>query len=69
MIKELKKKYPKTYKKIVVYLGNDEELNGTHTGWCCDIVDKDNVNYEDFKDVININGDNNPLKEVAVLIS
>ena len=33
LIEKLKKNYPLDYQEIPVYIGNDDELNGIHTGW------------------------------------
>lgn len=58
-------------KALPIYLGNDDELNGIHTGWALDFVDSNNTTDEDEWMVEMINEDrcNIKLNGKAVLIS
>ena len=58
-------------KALPIYLGNDDELNGIHTGWALDFVDSNNTTDEDEFLVEMINEDNHNIKldGKAVLIS
>lgn len=58
-------------KALPIYLGNDDELNGIHTGWALDFVDANNTTDEDKWVVEMINEDhcNIKLDGKAVLIS
>lgn len=57
--------------ELPIYLGNDDELNGIHTAWFIEKVDK-NTDDEDEQYLVNmINEDchNAELKGKAILIS
>ena len=58
-------------KALPIYLGNDDELNGIHTGWALDFVDSHNTTDEDEWMVEMINEDrcNVKLDGKAVVIS
>ena len=58
-------------KALPIYLGNDDELNGIHTGWALDFVDSHNTTDEDEWMVEMINEDrcNIKLDGKAVVIS
>ena len=60
-------------KKLPVYLGDDDELNGIHCGWYTNLVDADNAEDEDSVytvELINENRCNIKLeKGKAILIS
>ena len=58
-------------KALPIYLGNDDELNGIHTGWALDFVDSNNTTDEDEWMVKMINEDrcNVKLDGKAVVIS
>ena len=59
-------------RKLPIYLGNDDELNGIHCGWYTNLVDADNVKNEDDKYIVEmINEDhcNIKLNSKAILIS
>ena len=58
-------------KDLPIYLGNDDELNGIHTGWALDFIDSDNTTDEDEWMVEMINDDrfNIKLNGKAVVIS
>ena len=56
---------------IPVYLGNDDELNGIHNGWCVELIDK-NDNNEDTQyivDMIEQDYATTDLKDKGILIS
>jgi hypothetical protein len=58
-------------KALPIYLGDDDELNGIHTGWALDFVDSNNTTDEDEWMVGMINEDSNnvELNGKAVVIS
>ena len=58
--------------KYPIYLGNDDELNGIHTGWYTNVLDVDNTDEDNqyMIDMINEDCCNVKLtKGKAVLIS
>lgn len=57
--------------KLKVYLGNDDELNGIHNGWYCELVENKGEEEDNLIiDLINENGGNNIEKnEKFILIS
>ena len=57
--------------KIRVFLGNDDELNGVHNAWYCELVENDGEEENNFiVDLINENIGNNVKKnEKFILIS
>lgn len=55
--------------KYPVYLGDDEELNGIHNGWCIQQVDKTSEEDKDFVEMIQENYANNDFDKYAILIS
>ena len=58
-------------KDLPVYLGNDDELNGIHTGWALDFIDSKNPTEdgEFMIDMINEDRFNIKLNGKAVVIS
>ena len=54
---------------LPIYLGQDDELNGIHTGWYINLVDPDKEEDADFVELINEDGCNIEIKGRAVLIS
>ena len=56
---------------LPIYLGDDDELNGIHTGWALDFVDSKNTTEDDewLVDMINENRNNIKLDGKAVVIS
>jgi hypothetical protein len=58
-------------KALPIYLGNDDELNGIHTGWALDFVDSHNTTDEDefLVEMINEDSQNIKLDGKAVVIS
>lgn len=58
-------------KALPIYLGDDDELNGIHTGWALDFVDSNNTTEDDEWMVGMINEDSNniELNGKAVVIS
>ena len=74
MINALKAAYGAEAKNIPVYLGDDEELNGVHEGYCADYVPEyRNCKGDEiyFRELIDENSSNRSLgdDEVAILIS
>lgn len=55
--------------EMPVYLGDDDELNGIHCGWFCDMLDTKNKEDEYFIELINADYGNFPLKDKGILIS
>lgn len=56
-------------KELPIYLGNDDELNGIHCGWCTNLVDINNPEDADLVELINEDRCNIELKGKAILIS
>jgi hypothetical protein len=58
-------------KALPIYLGNDDELNGIHTGWALDFVDSNNTTEDDewMVEMINEDSCNIKLDGKAVVIS
>ena len=58
-------------KDLPIYLGNDDELNGIHTGWALDFIDSNNTSEDDewMVRMINENRNNIKLDGKAVVIS
>ena len=58
-------------KALPIYLGNDDELNGIHTGWALDFIDANNTTDEDefLVEMINEDSQNIKLDGKAVVIS
>jgi hypothetical protein len=69
LIEKLKKKYPLDYQEIPVYIGDDDELNGIHTGWYCEVVDEKDESCEDLIEMIKDNYGNVRFEKKAILIS
>lgn len=57
--------------KLRVYLGNDDELNGIHNGWYCELVENKGEEEDNLiVDLINENiGSNIEKNEKFILIS
>lgn len=57
--------------KIRVFLGNDDELNGVHNAWYCELVENDGEEENNYiVDLINENiGNNVEENEKFILIS
>ena len=57
--------------KLRVYLGNDDELNGIHNGWYCELVENKGEEEDNLiVDLINENiGNNIEENEKFILIS
>jgi hypothetical protein len=55
--------------EMPIYIGDDDELNGIHTAWFAQVIDKENENDADF--VALINEDRGSIKIIgkAILIS
>lgn len=58
-------------KALPIYLGNDDELNGIHTGWALDFIDSNNTTEDDgwLVEMINEDSHNIKLDGKAVVIS
>jgi hypothetical protein len=58
-------------KALPIYLGNDDELNGIHTGWALDFIDANNTTEDDewLVEMINEDSHNIELNGKAVVIS
>jgi hypothetical protein len=69
LIEKLKKKYPLDYQEIPIYLGDDDELNGIHTGWYCEEIDEKDESCEDLIEMIKDNYGNVRFEKKAILIS
>ncbi len=56
---------------LPIYLGDDDELNGIHTGWGLDFIDSNNTTEDDewMVGMINENRNNIKLDGKAVVIS
>lgn len=54
---------------LPVYLGQDDELNGIHTGWYTNLVDPNNPDDADFVELINEDRCNIKITGKAILIS
>lgn len=55
--------------EMPIYIGNDDELNGIHTAWYAQVVDKNNEKDADFVELINEDCCNVQIKGKAILIS
>ena len=58
-------------KALPIYLGDDDEHNGIHTGWALDFIDSNNTTEDDswMVDMINEDRNNIKLDGKAVVIS
>lgn len=56
-------------KKLPIYIGDDDELNGIHTAWYWNIVDTDDKEDAGLVEMINEDGHNVPFEGRAILIS
>ena len=57
---------------LPIYLGDDDELNGIHTAWECNIIDSNDTEDENNKwvvEMINDNYGNIKIKGKAILLS
>lgn len=55
--------------EMPIYIGDDDELNGIHTAWFAQVIDKENENDADFVALINEAGHNVRIYGKAILIS
>lgn len=74
LVNELKKQGMSTTEidNLPIYLGDDDELNGIHTAWACDVIDSNDTEDEDNKwlvEMINDNYGNIKIKGKAILLS
>ena len=58
-------------RSLPIYIGDDDELNGIHTGWALDFIDSNNPTEDDewMIDMINEDRFNVKLNGKAVVIS
>ena len=52
-----------------VYIGNDDELNGIHTGWYVQVVDPSNEDDADLIELIDEDYGNIKIEGKSILIS
>lgn len=52
----------KEIKELPIYIGNDTELNGIHTAFYCEVIDKE------YSDLVDMDCWNEPLKGISLLI-
>ena len=57
------------FKKMPIYLGNDDELNGIHCAWYTNLVDPNVPEDADLVELINEDRCNIEIKGRAILIS
>jgi len=55
--------------EMPIYIGDDDELNGIHTAWYAQVIDKENENDADFVALINEDRGNIKIIGKAILIS
>lgn len=55
--------------EMPVYLGDDDELNGVHCAWGCDVVSNNDPESAWLIELINDCAGNKPFKKAAFLIS
>lgn len=57
--------------KIPIYIGNDDELNGVHNAWYCNLLDSEDKREEmkSLVEFVNINYGTTELKGKGILIS
>lgn len=59
------------FRALPIYLGDDDELNGIHCGWCLNIVDADDDDEDNqyLVEMINEDHGNYEITGKAILIS
>ena len=55
--------------EMPIYIGDDDELNGIHTAWFVNVIDKENEEDADFVVMINESFGNVKICGKAILIS
>ena len=55
--------------ELPIYLGDDDELNGVHNGWYCELIDSNDVDSEGVIELINDNCGTTQLNGKGILIS
>jgi hypothetical protein len=55
-------------RKLPVYIGNDDELNGIHCAWDRGIIDVNNPEDADLVEMINDDFGNHKITDKAILI-
>ena len=57
--------------ELPIYLGNDDELNGIHNGWYCQLIDKNDTDEdtEYLIDLIEQDFATSDLEDKGILIS
>jgi len=69
MLKEAEKQYGKEALEMPIYIGDDDELNGIHCAWNCDVLSKDEPESAWLIEMIDERAGNKPFKMNAILIS
>lgn len=59
----------KDYKDIPIYLGNDDELNGVHCAWCCEVLRNSDADCASVIEMIDESAGNNKFDKIAILLS
>lgn len=54
---------------LPVYLGDDEEFNGVHNGWCAELIESKSKDCKHIVELINSRSHNIKLNGKAVVIS
>ena len=54
---------------LPIYIGNDDELNGIHNGWCCSMIDSNNEEDSLLVDMIEEDYATTTLNGKGILIS
>lgn len=58
----------KELKKLPIYIGDDDELNGIHCAWDCGVIDADDEEDKYYVELINERRGNYELEDSAILI-
>lgn len=69
MLKEAEKQYGYEVLDMPIYIGDDDELNGIHCAWNCDVLSKDEPESKWLIEMIDERAGNIPFKKKAILIS
>ena len=56
-------------KKLPIYIGDDDELNGIHCAWYNNFIDTKNPDCANFVKMINEDSNNIEITDKAILIS
>lgn len=69
MLEEAKKQYGEKVLDMPIYIGDDDELNGIHCAWGCDVLSKDEPDSKWLIEMIDERAGNKPFKKNGILIS